>query len=136
MADVADVRASLAQFWGIGPSSNEQLAGIADELRSLEPHQIRLLKAYIPRGVPGTDIGGRCDRLRDLIQGVLAEDPADTKAQLAGMAPPPPPPPLKPPEPPKARAKPVQDQKLVEHDKITPPPVRKSKGSGRFGRKH
>ena len=73
MKDAEEIKAALAQFWGQGPGSNEQLGGIADLLRELDPAQVRLLGAFVPRGVPGTDIGARCDRLRDVIAGVLSE---------------------------------------------------------------
>lgn len=71
--DPEPVKESMRCFWGIGPGSEAQLAEIADQLRELSPDQLKLLNAFVPRGVPGTDIGTRCERLRDVIAGVLAE---------------------------------------------------------------
>ncbi|MHC4592606.1 MAG: hypothetical protein ACYS8L_07935 [Planctomycetota bacterium] len=73
MKDAEAVKAAMAQFWGQGPGSNEQLAAIADQIRELEVGQVQMLGAFVPRGTPGTDIGIRCERLRDVIAGVLAE---------------------------------------------------------------
>jgi hypothetical protein len=83
MKDAGAIKAAMAQFWGQGPGSYDQLAAIADELRELDPAQVRLLGVFVPRGVPGTDIGTRCDRLRDVIAGVCAEQAAAATAARA-----------------------------------------------------
>jgi hypothetical protein len=143
MADVAEVRASLAQFWGIGPGSNDQLAGIADELRSLESGQVELLGAYIPPGVPGTEIGGRCERLRTVVKGVLAEkakaaavvkpEPAAPASPPEPAKPPPVPPKAAPPPPPSGeRLSAKSDKEKTTRKKTT---TSRDKSTGRFGRK-
>ncbi len=80
-----DIQALMSDFWGRGPGSREQLDLIAGQMRLLDRPQVELLGAYIP---PGQGlIGERCERLRGVVRGVLAEfDAADLAAREAAEA--------------------------------------------------
>lgn len=110
MTEAEEVRQEMAAFWGVGPGSDIQLAQLAGRLRGLERDQVSLIGGLIPRGVSGTPVGMRCERLRDMVSGLLLE-PSWPK----------PAPPL-----------------VVETPPLPKPPTKAStpkKGSRQFGRK-